>query len=196
MFPEITCKSSHDTSPDGVYMALSIKAELNRDTIPGRFVLTGSTRYTVLQRQTSRARTSWFADYVDLVVMRDVLDIARIRQREALPRLLRQFAAQTGQLLNITKAGQAVGLESSTANRYATLLEAAFMIQRLPAWGETLGKRLSAHPKVHVIDSGLAARAQRGEDQQPGRRRPDRVRAPSVRSSNRSAGQMRWSRRP
>jgi predicted AAA+ superfamily ATPase len=26
----------------------------------------------------------------------------------------------------------------------------------LPAWGETLGKRLSAHPKAHVIDSGLA----------------------------------------
>ena len=202
----------------------AVKAELNQDTRPGRFVLTGSTRYTVLpqaaqsltgrahvvnvlplsqgeldghrerfiellwhdperipaaavpacgrdeyvhrilaggfpmilQRQTARARTSWFADYVDLVVMRDVLDIARIRQREALPRLLRQFAAQTGQLLNITKAGQAAGLESSTANRYATLLEAAFMIQRLPAWGETLGKRLSAHPKVHVIDSGLA----------------------------------------
>jgi hypothetical protein len=44
-----------------------------------------------------------------------VLDIARVRQREALPRLLRQFAAQTGQMLNISKAGQAVGLESSTA---------------------------------------------------------------------------------
>jgi uncharacterized protein len=85
-----------------------------------------------------------------------VLDIARVRQREALPRLLRQFAAQTGQMLNISKAGQAVGLESSTANRYATLLEAAFMIQRLPAWGTTLGKRIAAYPKVHVIDSGLA----------------------------------------
>jgi predicted AAA+ superfamily ATPase len=110
----------------------------------------------VLQRQTTRARTSWFADYVDLVVMRDVLDISRVRQREALPRLLRQLAAQGGQLLNITKAGQAAGLESSTANRYATLLEAAFMVQRLPAWGETLGKRLAVHPKVHIIDSGLA----------------------------------------
>ena len=44
-----------------------------------------------------------------------MLDIARVRQREALPRLLRQFAAQTGQMLNISKAGQAVGLESSTA---------------------------------------------------------------------------------
>jgi predicted AAA+ superfamily ATPase len=203
----------------------AIKAELNKDTRPGRFVLTGSTRYSVLpqaaqsltgrahvlnvlplsqgeldghrevfvdflweeparlmempsrpvtredyvnrilaggfpmvlQRQTTRARTTWFADYVDLVVMRDVLDIARVRQREALPRLLRQLAAQTGQMLNITKAGQVVGLESSTANRYATLLEAAFMIQRLPAWGQTLGSRLAAHPKVHIIDSGLAA---------------------------------------
>ncbi len=54
------------------------------------------------------------------------------------------------------KAGQAVGLGSSTANRYATLLQAAFMIQRLPAWGTTLGKRIAAYPKVHVIDSGLA----------------------------------------
>jgi len=92
-----------------------------------------------------------------LVVMRDVLDIARIRQRDALPRLLRQLAAQTGQMLNITKAGQTIGLESSTANRYAALLEAAFMIQRLPAWGETMGKALASYPKVHVIDSGLAA---------------------------------------
>jgi hypothetical protein len=203
----------------------AIKAELNTDTRPGRYVLTGSTRYSVLpqaaqsltgrahvinvlplsqgelhgtretffgrlwedqdsvlhaaaspvsreeylsrilaggfpmllQRQTSRARTSWFADYVNLVVMRDVLDIARIRQRDALPRLLRQLAVQTGQILNITKAGEAAGLESSTANRYATLLEAAFMVQRLPAWGETLGKALTSHPKVHIIDSGLAA---------------------------------------
>ena len=30
------------------------------------------------------------------------------------------------------------------------------MIQRLPAWGTTLGKRITAYPKVHVIDSGLA----------------------------------------
>jgi predicted AAA+ superfamily ATPase len=30
------------------------------------------------------------------------------------------------------------------------------MIQRLPAWGTTLGKRIAAYPKMHVIDSGLA----------------------------------------
>jgi hypothetical protein len=45
--------------------------------------------------------------------MRDVLDIARVRQREALPRLLRQFAAQTGQMLNISKAGQPSGWKAA-----------------------------------------------------------------------------------
>jgi predicted AAA+ superfamily ATPase len=28
--------------------------------------------------------------------------------------------------------------------------------QRLPTWGTTLGKRITAYPKVHIIDSGLA----------------------------------------
>ncbi len=202
----------------------AIKAELNTDARPGRFVLTGSTRYVVLpqaaqsltgrahvinvlplsqgeldrhretfldllwqdpgrlvempskpasrddygsrilaggfpmilRRQTTRSRLSWFADYVDLVVTRDVLDISQVRQRAALPRLLRHLAAQTAQVLNISKAGQAVGLEPATANRYAALLEASFMIQRLPAWGETLGRTLASYPKVHIIDSGLA----------------------------------------
>lgn len=202
----------------------AIKAELNKDNRPGRFVLTGSTHYSVLpraaqsltgrahvidvlplsqgeirhererfvdllgtdpeevlrldprssrseyvdriltggfpsmlHRQTVRSRASWFADYVDLVVMRDVLDIAKIRQREALPRLFRQLAAQTGQILNITKAGEQIGLDKSTTNRYSTLLEAAFMIHRLPAWGGSVGRPAVRHPKVHIIDSGLAA---------------------------------------
>src|SRR6266496_6257591 len=53
-----------------------------------------------------------------------------------------------------SRAGRRAGKQHR--DRYATLLEAAFMIQRLPAWGTTLGKRITAYPKVHVIDSGLA----------------------------------------
>ena len=129
-------------------------AATSRDEYIDR-ILTGGFP-SMLQRQSTRARTSWFADYVDLVVMRDVLDISRVRRRDALPRLLRQLAAQTGQVLNLSKAGQAIGLETSTANRYATLLEAAFMIHRLPAWGRTLGSGIGSLPKIHIVDSGLA----------------------------------------
>ncbi len=203
----------------------AIKAELNRDDAPGRFILTGSTRYSTLpaaaQALTGRAhrmevlplsqgeiagthedfarklitdpgslldarlpastreeyvsrvvaggfppalrrartadRTRWFNDYVDLVIERDVMELTRVRQRRALPLLLRALASQTAQVLNIAKAAQRIGLEKSTAENYAKLLESVFMVQQLPAWGTTLGSRVRSAPKVHVVDSGLAA---------------------------------------
>lgn len=210
----------------------AIKAELNRRDVPGRFVLTGSTRYSTLpavaQSLTGRAhrvrvlplsqgeveqieedfvetlmsepgklvraqtppharedyirrvlvggfppalrrsrqgdRARWFDDYVDLVVERDVVELTRVRQRRQLPLLLRQLASQTGQLLNIASAAAAIGMEKSTAESYAKLLEAVFLIDRLPAWGTTLGSRVAAAPKSHVVDSGLAGRLLRLTD--------------------------------
>jgi predicted AAA+ superfamily ATPase len=205
----------------------AIKAELNRDGAPGRFVLTGSTRYATLpiaaqaltgrahridvlplsqgeigevredfaelllsdpaslagpddppaiareqyigrvvaggfppalRRSTPADRARWFDDYVNLVIERDVLELSRVRQRRQLPLLLRQLASQTAQVLNIAKAAAAIGLEKSTAENYTKLLEAVFLVHQLPAWGTTLGSRVTAAPKIHVVDSGLAAR--------------------------------------
>jgi uncharacterized protein len=203
----------------------AIKAQLNRDLRPGRFVLAGSTRYATLpeagqaltgrvdivpvlplsqgeitnvretfvarlidgggiemkparqsttrseyagratsggmpvalRRPPGRSRSRWFSNYVDLVIDKDVLDISRIRQREMLPRLLGQLAARSAQVLNMAAVGQAIGLEKSTTENYVKLLEAVFLIHRLPAWGTTLGSRVTRHPKVHLVDSGVMA---------------------------------------
>ena len=110
-----------------------------------------------LRRPPGPSRSRWFANYVDLVVDKDVMDISRVRQREMLPRLLGQLAARSGQVLNITPVAGAIGLERSTAENYIKLLEAVFLIHRLPAWGTTLGSRVVKHPKVHVVDSGVMA---------------------------------------
>jgi hypothetical protein len=55
-------------------------------------------------------------------------------------------------------AGQSAGLKSDTAENYTKLLEAIFLVHRLPAWGTSLRARAVATPKLHVVDSGLAAR--------------------------------------
>ena len=112
----------------------------------------------MLRRARPSDRARWFDNYVDLVVERDVLELARVRQRRQLPLLLRQLASQTGQVLHIAKAAAAIGMEKSTAENYTKLLEAVFLIHQLPAWGTTLGPRVAAAPKTHVVDSGLAAR--------------------------------------
>ena len=203
----------------------AIKAQLNRDLRPGRYVLAGSTRYATLpeaaqaltgrvdiipvlplsqgeigdvretfvaglldgagivmtpsqmstpreeyarratsggmpvalRRPPGRSRSRWFSNYVNLVIDKDVLDISRVRQREMLPRLLGQLAARSGQVLNMAAVSGTIGLEKSTTENYVKLLEAVFLIYRLPAWGTTLGSRITRHPKVHLVDSGVMA---------------------------------------
>lgn len=204
----------------------AIKAELNQDGSPGRFLLTGSTRHDAiphaaqaltgrlhlmtvfplsqgeiagteenfvealfsaplttvssrpspttreeyvervsaggfppaLRRTTVQARMRWFDDYLRSCLERDATELARIQQKAALPDLLARLAGQTGQLLNIAAAGEAAGLKKRTADNYTKLLEALFLVYRLPAWGTTLRARAGSLPKLHVVDSGLAAR--------------------------------------
>jgi uncharacterized protein len=203
----------------------AIKAELNRDGSPGRFVISGSTRHDALpraaqsltgrlhlmdilplaqgeidgtpdtlvarlftdpastidarpstttreqyiarmtdggfppalRRASPTVRSRWFDDYLALCLERDVAELARIQQKAALPKLFARLSGQTAQMLNIASAGEAAGLKARTAENYTKLLEALFLVQRLPAWGTTLRARAVAMPKLHVIDAGLAA---------------------------------------
>ena len=104
------------------------------------------------------ARNRWFDDYVALSLQRDVQELSRIRQKDALPKLLARLAGQTAQLLNIRAAAEEVGLTPDTGENYTRLLEDVYLVYRLPAWGKTLRARAVATPKLHVVDSGLAAR--------------------------------------
>lgn len=113
---------------------------------------------SALRRRTAAARARWFDDYVRLCLERDVSELANIQRQAALPDLLVRLAMQTGQVLNIAAAGAAAGLKKRTADNYTKLLEALFLVYRLPAWGTTLRARAASLPKLHVVDSGLASR--------------------------------------
>ena len=104
------------------------------------------------------ARARWFDDFVRQSVERDAVELSRVRQRRSLADLLFHVAGQTGQLLNTSRAAEAIGVDRKTAESYLRLLEDLFLVVRLPAWGKTLRSRVSARPKAHVVDSGLAAR--------------------------------------
>jgi predicted AAA+ superfamily ATPase len=50
-----------------------------------------------------------------------------------------------------------MALDRSNVNDFIKLLEAVFLIHRLDAYGRTLSSRVNRTPKVHLVDSGLAA---------------------------------------
>jgi predicted AAA+ superfamily ATPase len=105
-----------------------------------------------------QARNRWFDDYVRQTVERDIPGIMKIRNKRGLSMLLRKLAAQTAQILTLENVSSAAAVDISTARDYIQLLKDVFMIYELPAWGRTLGSRVSAKPKTHILDSGIAAR--------------------------------------
>jgi len=104
------------------------------------------------------ARNRWFDNFVRLTLERDVAEIDTLRKRDKLPALLARLAGQTAQVMNINAVAQDIGLTHHTVTDYTRLLEAVFLVHQLPAWGTTLTSRTAVSPKIHVVDSGLAAR--------------------------------------
>lgn len=121
-----------------------------------QLVLTGGLPIAVA-RPTPEARRRWYRDFVEMVIERDVLEIRRIRQRDVLPEILRRLAAQSAQLLNPAAVARTIVLDKSTVNDFIRLLESVFLVHRLGAFGRTLSSRANRSPKVHLVDSGLAA---------------------------------------
>ncbi|MEW6684214.1 MAG: ATP-binding protein [Nitrospirota bacterium] len=110
-----------------------------------------------LTRETSERRAAWFKAYVATLLQRDVRDLAHIEGLTDMPRLLGLLAARSSALLNMSELSRSSGITHSTLRRYLTLLEATFILQPLPAWSTNVAKRFVKSPKIHLVDTGLAA---------------------------------------
>ncbi len=107
--------------------------------------------------RTPARRDAWFASYVTTILQRDVRDIANIDGLVTMPALLSLLAARSAGLLNASEVSRSASMKLTTLNRYLALLETVFLVQRVPAWSANLGKRLVKAPKLHFVDTGLAA---------------------------------------
>ncbi len=110
---------------------------------------------------TANARSRWFDQYLSLTLDKDVAEITKVRRRVVLPRLAAAVASRTAQLVNVAGLGRDLGLDRSTTEDYLRLLEAVFLHHVLPAWGTTLSSRSAATSKLHMMDTGIAARLMR-----------------------------------
>jgi len=108
-------------------------------------------------RTPGERRDAWFRSYVASLLQRDVRDMANIDGMTDMPRLLSLLAARSSALMNMSEVSRAAGIAHSTLRRYLALLQATFIFQPLPAWSTNIGKRFVKSPKIHLLDSGLAA---------------------------------------
>jgi uncharacterized protein len=114
--------------------------------------------YPEMRRRASGARRqAWARDYIRTLMERDVRDIAQIEHLSQMPRLLDVLATQCGQLFNAAQTGAQLSLDVRTLEKYLTILERLFLVQRVPAWSRHEANRLIKTPKLHFLDAGLQA---------------------------------------
>ncbi|MDD8025106.1 MAG: DUF4143 domain-containing protein [Acidobacteriota bacterium] len=111
----------------------------------------------------------WFRSYVQTYVERDVRQLSSIADLVAFQNLAQLAALRTSQVLVISSLARDAKLKAPTAGRYLDLLEASFLIRRLPPFLKNRSSRLVKSPKMHFTDSGLAAYLAGVRSLEPGR---------------------------
>jgi predicted AAA+ superfamily ATPase len=109
-----------------------------------------------LTRTTQKRRATWYRNYADTLIQRDIRALTRISALEALPRLLAMAAGQTACLVNISELAAPFQVSRPTIREYMTLLSRIFLVDELPPWQSNRMKRLIKTPKLHMGDTGLA----------------------------------------
>ncbi len=102
-----------------------------------------------------QARTEWLNGYLDTLLTREVRELAEVQQVSELVLLTRLLAANSAQLLNQASLSRECGIPQTTLRRYVSLLEAMFLLTRVPAWYTNISQRLLKTPKILLNDTGI-----------------------------------------
>lgn len=98
-----------------------------------------------------------YAQYYQTYVERDVRQMSNIRNLIAFETFIRLLAGRVGQIVNLNDLSNSIGVSASTLTEWLGILEASFIVFRLPPYFENFGKRLVKSPKVYFTEPGLAA---------------------------------------
>lgn len=98
-----------------------------------------------------------YANYFRTYVERDVRQMMELRNQQLFETFIRLLAGRVGQLVNLSAMAGDVGVSGTTLKQWLSILEASFVIFRLPPYYRNFGKRLVKSPKIYFTEPGLAA---------------------------------------
>lgn len=108
-----------------------------------------------VSRAKESRRFSWYNQYINTLIQRDVKELSQLDNLDQLPKLLTALANHSGQLLNKVQLSTIMGVSRTTINRFVKLLESIFLIKEIEPWSTNRNSRLIKTAKIHLIDTGL-----------------------------------------
>lgn len=96
---------------------------------------------------------NYFLSYVE----RDARQLVNIRNLNNFEVFIKLLAGRVGQVVNLNSLSNDIGVSAVTLSEWLSVLEASYIIFKLPSYFENFGKRLLKSPKIYFTEVGLAA---------------------------------------
>lgn len=110
-----------------------------------------------LALQSVRRRKSWFNDYVDTLISKDLRDISNIKRVSVLKELVKILAAWSSKFLDVPDLCGKLSISRQTFDSYLNALESLYLFERVPSWIKTDYARVGKKDKLFMADTGLMA---------------------------------------
>lgn len=98
-----------------------------------------------------------YANYYQTYVERDVRQLIQLKNTILFEKFIKLLAGRVGQLINYQSLSNDVGVDSKTIKQWLSIMEASFIVFKLPPYFENFGKRVIKSPKYYFTDTGLLA---------------------------------------
>jgi predicted AAA+ superfamily ATPase len=105
----------------------------------------------------AKERKAWHMDYANTLLERDLRDIANIRRKATMRKILETLSAWSGKFMEAAGLCAKLSITKATFEAYISLLETIYMFERAPAWIATDYDRVGKKDKIYAGDTGLMA---------------------------------------
>lgn len=96
-----------------------------------------------------------YSNYYNTYIERDVHQLINIKNHSQFYKFIRLCAGRVGSECNASALSNETGVSAPTINEWLGILEASYIIFKLPPYFENIGKRLIKSPKIYFYDTGL-----------------------------------------
>lgn len=132
----------------GLYNDYDLKEQLSQFLIFGSYpeVITSKTKAKKIKR---------IEEIADSYLLKDILELERVRSSKILLDLLRLLAFQIGSEVSLSELGTQLGINYKTVARYIDIFEKSFILFNVRGFNRNLRKEVSKKSKYYFYDTGI-----------------------------------------
>ena len=132
----------------GMFNAHEMKQRLEKDLVFGTYP-------EVVTARSDRDRIAVLEELVSSYLLKDILEVERVKGAKVLLDLLRLLAYQVGEQVSHHELATRLGIDTKTVARYLDLLEKAFVLYNLRGYAKNLRKEIVRKSKYYFLDLGI-----------------------------------------